>query len=107
MVTISQYYRPWELTKEQERTIEEQISTAKETIDREMQEFKVRKEKRLRGLGTLRPPSRSENTVGEPKPPDDTNRRASVSSSSKMMHNDKDHDDRDEMVHDEEDTVLY
>lgn len=100
------YYRPWELTKEQEHTIEGQIREAKETIDRETQEFKVCKEKRLKELGALRPPSRSENTVGEPKPPEVTNLRASASSSSKV-HNDKDHDDKDELVHDEEDTVLY
>jgi len=86
--------------------IEDQIRAAREEIDRETQEFMVRKEKRLRELGVPCPPSQPDTTVGEPKPPESTN--ASASSASRVPL-DRDHDDNgDEMVQvDAEDTVLY
>ncbi|KAK3692859.1 pinin/SDK/memA/ protein conserved region-domain-containing protein [Podospora appendiculata] len=93
-------YRPWEPTKEQENTIKNQIRVTEETIDKERQDFKRSKERALKELG-VRPPAKSESTVGEPNPPEDANRP------SKGSH-DKDHDENgDEMVQDKEDTVLY
>ncbi|KAK1827113.1 hypothetical protein QBC39DRAFT_428564 [Podospora conica] len=85
------YYRPWALTKEQERIVDDQVGAVKERIDREVEEFEDQKVKRLRDLGIHRPPPRQQqqNTVGEPNnlPPKDANRRASASS--KVQHVDK------------------
>ncbi|AEO69248.1 uncharacterized protein THITE_155901 [Thermothielavioides terrestris NRRL 8126] len=50
------YYIPWELTKEQEETIKEQIRAAEDMIDRETREFRSLKERRLRALGVSPPP---------------------------------------------------
>ncbi|KAK5664225.1 hypothetical protein OQA88_441 [Cercophora sp. LCS_1] len=97
------YYRPWELTQSEERIVDEQISRAKEIISREREEFESDKQRRLRDLGAW-PPSRSESLVGEPKYTERTNRRESASLVSNL-HTEK--DDVGEMVHDEEDTVLY
>lgn len=84
------------------------MRVARETIERETQDFKLRKERRLRELGVPHAPSQPETTVGEPQPPESTNRRPSMSSVSKM-HVDRDPDENgDEMVQvGEEDTVLY
>ncbi|KAK0711226.1 pinin/SDK/memA/ protein conserved region-domain-containing protein [Lasiosphaeris hirsuta] len=101
------YYRPWELSEEQEHVIKSQVLAAKDTVDRERHDFKLRKESRLAELGVVRPPSQPENTVGEPKPPEDTNRRSSATSLPKVHIEKVEKDDGDEMVHDEEDTVLY
>ncbi|KAK3357387.1 pinin/SDK/memA/ protein conserved region-domain-containing protein [Lasiosphaeria hispida] len=102
------YYRPWELSKEQEHIIENQLLAAQDIIDRERHDFKLRKENRLAELGVVRPPSQLENTVGEPKPSEDTNRRSSAASLPKVHVEKTDKDlDGGEMVHDEEDTVLY
>ncbi|KAK4123417.1 hypothetical protein N657DRAFT_719044 [Parathielavia appendiculata] len=137
------YYLPWELTKEQEDIISDQVRAVEELIDRETRDFKERKEQRLRALG-VSPPPRSpsppprqlkqrpepapetkresqpetvpnsgaeEATVGEPKPePRDTNPDAVSPTPSKARnpHHDKDHDENgDEMMQDEEDTVIY
>lgn len=132
-LTQSQYYLPWELTKEQEEIISDQIRTAEDTVDRERRDFKNRKEQRLRSLGVT-PPPRSpsppprqqkpqpkaeaepemgpdEAMVGEPKPPpQDTNPDVvePVPSKARTYHHDKDHDENgDEMVQDEEDIVIY
>lgn len=99
-----QYYRPWELTKAQERIVEEQVRAAKEKIDREVEEFEDEKVRRLRDLGILRsPPRQQQNTVGEPNnPPEDANRRAPASSKMQVV----DKLDGDAVVYDE-DMVLY
>ncbi|KAK3333593.1 pinin/SDK/memA/ protein conserved region-domain-containing protein [Cercophora scortea] len=95
-------YRPWELTKEQENTIKNQIRVAEETIERERQDFKRSKERTLKELGVFRPPAKSDSTVGEPNPPEDANRPP------KASHDKYHHDENgDEMVQDKEDTVLY
>ncbi|KAK0738403.1 pinin/SDK/memA/ protein conserved region-domain-containing protein [Schizothecium vesticola] len=99
------YYRPWELTKAEERIVDDQVRAAKETIDREVEEFQDEKVRRLRDLGILRPPPRQQqqNTVGEPNnPPEDANRRASASSKVQPV----DKLDGDAVVYDE-DMVLY
>ncbi|KAK0646438.1 pinin/SDK/memA/ protein conserved region-domain-containing protein [Cercophora newfieldiana] len=101
------YYRPWQLTRVQEEIIDEQIRVAKETIDRETRQFGVEKERRLEELGVSRPSSQPETTIGEPKPPENTNRPLSASSASKIVL-DGDHDDNGEPIQvDGEDTVLY
>jgi hypothetical protein len=71
-----------------------------------VEEFQDEKVRRLRDLGILRPPpQQQQNTVGEPKnPPEDANRQASASASSKMQPVDK--LDGDAVVYDE-DMVLY
>lgn len=87
--------------------IEKQLLVAKETIERETQQFSVEKERRLRDLGVSHPPSQPETTIGEPKPPESTNRPLSASSASKMTL-DRDNDDNGEVIQiGEEDTVLY
>ncbi|KAL2141823.1 hypothetical protein VTI28DRAFT_1910 [Corynascus sepedonium] len=131
------YYLPWELTKEQEDIISDQVRVAEETVERERRDFKSRKEQRLRALGVTPPPrspspppqqpkqpqesepgsepkaeSRPEEaTVGEPKPPpQDTNSNAAASASPKARdsHHNKDHDEHgDEIMQDEEDVVIY
>ncbi|KAK4157934.1 hypothetical protein C8A00DRAFT_11264 [Chaetomidium leptoderma] len=127
------YYRPWELTKEQEKIISDQIHTAEEAVDRERRDFKTRKQQRLRELGVT-PPPRSpsppprqqkqlpqlepeteprskEVTVGEPEPPpQDTNSDvvAPTPPTARIDPHDKDHDENgDEMMQDEEDIVIY
>ncbi|GAB1320488.1 hypothetical protein MFIFM68171_10698 [Madurella fahalii] len=132
-------YLPWELTKNQEETIKDQIYATQETIERERREFKARKAQRLKELG-ITPPSRSpspprqqrrppepepepeqgqeqepdaqaeEAPVGEPKhTQQDTNPGDEARPPSKTRnYHDKDHDENgDEMVQDEEDTVIY
>lgn len=97
--------------------LKEQILDTTELIDKEVEQFKRRKEQRLRELGV---------TVGEPEPSEDTNNRAPdksrpQSSSTKSArptsshekthekaNHDKDHDDPGYvMVEAEEDTVIY
>lgn len=51
-----QYYVPWELTKAQEETINDQIRAAEDMIERERRDFRSRKEQRLKALGVTPPP---------------------------------------------------
>jgi hypothetical protein len=122
-LTPSQYYLPWERTKDQEDIISDQIFEAEEAVDRERRDFKTRKEQRLRELGITPPPrspsppprppreqrqhaepergpepaSRPENTtVGESKPPpQDPNQDAGVGAPPKGRtdQHDRDHDE--------------
>lgn len=96
------YYRPWELSGDQENTIKEQLHRVQEVIEKESQDFKLGGEQRLKDLGA---------TVGEAVPCGDANNRApaqSSSSSNKTGSHDKDHDEPgDVMVEAEEDTVIY
>ncbi|KAK3379779.1 pinin/SDK/memA/ protein conserved region-domain-containing protein [Lasiosphaeria ovina] len=104
------HYRPWQLTADDERTIEKQIRAAEETVEREKQEFRRSKERRLDELGVPRPPpsQQPETSVGEPTPLQDTNRHA-LALPSRVHAGDKDTDDTgdDLMDQDKEDTVLY
>ncbi|KAK4196630.1 pinin/SDK/memA/ protein conserved region-domain-containing protein [Triangularia verruculosa] len=43
-------YRPWKLTREQERTVRDQVHDAEDRIDRELAEWKREKERRYRAL---------------------------------------------------------
>lgn len=135
-LTHPQYYQPWEPTKAQGETIKDQIYAAEDAIDRERRDFKTQKQQRLEKLGVPAPPrspsppprqrqrqqsepkpeadteTRSEEaTVGEPKPlPQDANPDAVAPPPPTVppSHHDKDHDENgDEMVQDEEDTVIY
>ncbi|KAL2257965.1 hypothetical protein VTK26DRAFT_8907 [Humicola hyalothermophila] len=129
------YYLPWKLTKEQEEIIEDQVRAAEETIERELRDFEARKERRLKELGVSVPPPppqeqqqqqkqepeiRTEEgplpeekaTIGEPKPPPQDGSPGVVTSPPSKVrndhHHDKDHDENgDEMMQDEEDTVIY
>ncbi|KAJ0107597.1 hypothetical protein J7T55_007787 [Diaporthe amygdali] len=86
------YYRPWELTQEQEDIIKDQIRDAEDDIADEVRQFKRRKEQRLRDLGALALPGPPEVDPTVAPTPKTTH------------HEDKDHD---EMVEAEEDTVIY
>lgn len=116
------YYRPWELSPEQEETIKDQVHNAEGQIEQEVKEFKRRKEQRLKELGALPSSSEVEATVGEQveecsnnAAPDEsiaaatgTNDRnpspAPALSQRSSHHEDRDHD---EMVEAKEDTVIY
>ncbi|KAK4233793.1 pinin/SDK/memA/ protein conserved region-domain-containing protein [Achaetomium macrosporum] len=125
------YYVPWELTKEQEDIVNDQIRATRDVIQREAREFKTRKEQRFKALGVT-PPPRSpspprqkeqlpepepdaeprskEATVGEPKPPpQDANPDTVAPTPSKVRtYHEKEHDENgDEMMQDEEDIVIY
>ncbi|KAK7713083.1 hypothetical protein SLS63_012165 [Diaporthe eres] len=130
------YYRPWELTPEQEDIIKDQIRDAEDEIANEVRQFKRRKEQRLSDLGVLAPPAASEvdNTVGE-QAEERSNTAAQVESTiddaaaTNHDHHDHAHEhapahspspapapknshhhedkDHDEMVEAEEDTVIY
>ncbi|KAK3375243.1 pinin/SDK/memA/ protein conserved region-domain-containing protein [Podospora didyma] len=110
------YYRPWQLTEDEKRIIEEQICLVEATVNKEKAEFERGKERRLKELGaSLRPPPRSAEVAdGEPRSVDDnTNHRHDTPpppppSKARSASSDKDQDENgDEMVQDEEDTVLY
>ncbi|KAG8166189.1 hypothetical protein KVR01_004741 [Diaporthe batatas] len=123
------YYRPWDLTQEQEDIIKDQIRDTEEEIADDVRQFRRDKEQRLSELGALGPraPSEADNAVGEQAeersntaaqdvPANDaaaaTNhdrhqRPRSISPAPAPRgshHEDKDHD---EMVEAEEDTVIY
>lgn len=123
------YYRPWELTQEQEEIIKDQIRDAEDEIADEVRQFRREKEQRLSDLGALGPPAPSEadNTVGEQAEERSNTAAQDVSTNDAAAatnhdqhqhsrsvspapvqksshHEDKDHD---EMVEAEEDTVIY
>ncbi|KAL2164458.1 hypothetical protein VTH06DRAFT_3674 [Thermothelomyces fergusii] len=130
------YYLPWELTREQEDIISDQVRAAEETIERERREFRIRKEQRLRALGVTPPPRspspapqqaerthepepssgpqsgpRSEEaTVGEPKrPPQDANPDAAAppgSPKARDSHSHKDHDEHGDEIMQDEEDVV-
>lgn len=117
----AQYYRPWEPTPEQEEIIKVQIRDAEAQIEDELQQFKRRKEQRLKDLEALPFPSEVDATVGEPVERDRSNNAAQDESAATVTndrkqslspapahkgisHEDRDHD---EMVEAEEDTVIY
>ncbi|KAJ4304376.1 hypothetical protein N0V88_001989 [Collariella sp. IMI 366227] len=131
------HYLPWEPSKEQEDIIKDQIRAAEEMIDREMRDFKDRRERRFRELGVTPPPrsptpppqvethqpelepepaaeSRPDQaTVGEPKSPPqetnpDTDAAAPTPSNTQNNHHEREPDENgDEVMQDEEDIVIY
>ncbi len=72
-LTPSQYYLPWERTREQEDIISDQIFAAEETAEKERRDFKTRKEQRYRELGVT-PPPRSPSPP--PRPPRERRQQA-------------------------------
>ncbi|KAI1374606.1 hypothetical protein F4677DRAFT_425561 [Hypoxylon crocopeplum] len=110
------YYLPWDPTDEQEDAIKAQIREAEETIDKEVLDFKRRKEQMLKVLGIAADPPTPEakDTVGS-KPnderltdhpqPNDTNRPPSRAN---KVGQEKEQDRADEiMIEEVEDTVIY
>ncbi|ROW12656.1 hypothetical protein VMCG_00755 [Cytospora schulzeri] len=105
------YYRPWELSPEEEDIIKDQVHDAEGQIEEEVKQFKRRKEQRLKELGALPSSSEVEATVDESitaatatneRNPSPTPEPAPAQRNS--HHEDRDHD---EMVEAEEDTVIY
>ncbi|GAW12791.1 hypothetical protein ANO14919_021620 [Xylariales sp. No.14919] len=107
------FYLPWELTRTQEDTIQDQIQQAEQIIEKEASRFKEHKEQRLRVLGVAVKPSLSEKgeTVGKPndedKPqPVSTNRPPSHTTNKVGPEKESDRAD-DVMIEEDEDTVIY
>lgn len=110
------YYRPWELTKEQEDIIKDQIRDAEAQIEDELQQFKRDKEQRLRELGALPSSLEADALASEPFEKHRSSNAAQAESAATATNDrtrspipipsteDKDHD---EMVEAEEDTVIY
>jgi hypothetical protein len=48
-----QYYRPWELSNEEEDRVADQVDDARDLIKREVAEFEREKEERLEALENL------------------------------------------------------
>lgn len=111
-----QYYRPWELNKEQEDTIKDQLRDVQVQIEDELQQFKRDKEQRLRELGAL-PSSSEADALGSEPVESDRSRDAAQAESAATATNDRkrspvpipvtEDKDHDEMVEAEEDTVIY
>lgn len=109
------YYSPWEQTPEQRDIIQEQIRDAENIVDREVSDFRRRKEQRLRALGVaieLPTPETKEplrKTVDER--PTDTWQSDSAnhapSHTGKVGHEKESDDAGDVMVEEAEDTVIY
>lgn len=112
------YYRPWEPTPQQEDIIKNQIRDAEAQIEDELQQFKRRKEQRLKDLGAFSSSSGVDAAVGEPATEDRSDHVAKDESAA-FATNDRKHTqapayrdsqedkDHDEMVEAEEDTVIY
>ncbi|KAI3337069.1 hypothetical protein HD806DRAFT_475560 [Xylariaceae sp. AK1471] len=110
------YYLPWELTRTQEDTIKDQVEQAEKMIEKEVSEFRQRKEQHLGTLGTAvkRPTSEKNETVGKPndepptdKPqPESTNRPPSRATNKVGLEKETDRAD-DVMIEEDEDTVIY
>ncbi|RYP10107.1 hypothetical protein DL764_000898 [Monosporascus ibericus] len=108
------YYSPWEKTPEQRAIIQEQIREAENIVDREVSDFRRRKEQRLRALGVAIEPPTPETkealrkTVDER--PTDTWQSDSANhapSNAKVGHVKESDDAGDVMVEEAEDTVIY
>ncbi|KAI1180365.1 pinin/SDK/memA/ protein conserved region-domain-containing protein [Nemania sp. FL0916] len=110
------FYLPYELTRRQEDIIQEQVQQAESTIEKEIEEFKERKEMRLRSLGIVAKPPilGTDVTVGKPhvesptdKPqPESTNHPPSRATNKVGPEKESDRAD-DVMIEEDEDTVIY
>ncbi|KAI1384631.1 pinin/SDK/memA/ protein conserved region-domain-containing protein [Hypoxylon trugodes] len=116
------YYLPWDPTDEQDRIIKNQIRDTEDIIDKEVDEFNLRKERKLKALGipTEPPPLEPKNTVGSktndehptdnPPPSNPTPATANrpPSRTGKVGHHEKEPDRADDvMIEEVEDTVIY
>ncbi|CAN8096774.1 unnamed protein product [Discula destructiva] len=111
------YYRPWELTQEQEDTIADQIRAAEAQIHDELQQFKRDKAHRLKELGVL-PAASSDAAAVDDEPAEGyRSSNAAQDESAVTITNDRkqspapapvtEDKDQGEMVEAEEDTVIY
>ncbi|KAM7183073.1 Alpha/Beta hydrolase fold [Naviculisporaceae sp. PSN 640] len=101
------YYQPWKLTDEQEDIIDDQISETRDTVDRELRDFRLKKgiSDDNHSHGRKESPS-PKATAGERKNSlQDTNPKPTpaISSSQPLKYKDPD-DNNEEMVQDKEDT---
>ncbi|KAK1509072.1 hypothetical protein CABS01_08302 [Colletotrichum abscissum] len=114
------YYRPWKLTKEQEDEIDDQVQDAKNTIARELEAFKDRKEEHERRHGRARPPATAQEElvpmVTEEQPaeaPPEVSPDApaandhTAASSDRDRHERDTHDEPGDVVENDEDMVIY
>ncbi|KXH59114.1 hypothetical protein CSAL01_05481 [Colletotrichum salicis] len=114
------YYRPWKLTKEQEDEIDDQVQDAKDTIARELEAFKYRKEEHERRHGRARPPTTAQEepvpmvieeqpTEAPSEAPADAPAAAdhTVASSDRDKHEREAHDEPGDVVENDEDMVIY
>lgn len=122
LTCVLQYYRPWELSPEEEDIVKDQVRDVEGQIEEEVRQFKRRKEQRLKELGALPSSSEVEATLGEQveersnnAAPDESTTAATATNDhtpspspapaqKSSHHEDRDHD---EMVEAEEDTVIY
>lgn len=113
------FYRPWDLTRAQKETVQDQIQQVEKIIEKEVSAFKEGKEgkeQRLCSLGTTAQPPLpvKDETVGKPndkvpadKPqPESTNRPPSHTTNKVGPEKESDRVD-DVMIEEEEDTVIY
>ncbi|KAI1116110.1 pinin/SDK/memA/ protein conserved region-domain-containing protein [Nemania sp. NC0429] len=114
------FYLPYELTRVQENTIQDQIHQAEKTTEKEVSEFRERREERLQDLGIAVKPSipNKDETVGklhdEPPTadnpqPESTNRPASSATNKVGPEKPEKESDKadDVMIEEDEDTVIY
>lgn len=64
-----QYYLPWELTEDQEDLIKDQIHDAETLIEKEIREFKQKKDQRLTDLGVFIKPASEQESAPKPRSP--------------------------------------
>ncbi|KAL2877241.1 hypothetical protein SGCOL_007397 [Colletotrichum sp. CLE4] len=114
------YYRPWKLTKEQEDEIDDQVQDAKDTIARELEAFKYRKEEHERRHGRARSPTMAQEEpvpmVVEGQPAEALSEAPAdapaadnhiVASPDRDKHEREAHDEPGDVVENDEDTVIY
>jgi len=109
----AQYYRPYELTQEQQDTVDEQIEEAKRTISREVEEFEARLGDRSRPHGASRPSTAKGETAAAQGDADSPAATPHPTNDQPAPHNsrsslDKVQRDEDDVVVDaDEDMVIY
>ncbi|KAI0013989.1 pinin/SDK/memA/ protein conserved region-domain-containing protein [Xylariaceae sp. FL0662B] len=110
------YYLPWDPTEEQEDIIKNQIRDVQDVIDKEVHDFKRRKEQKLKVLGIAVTPPLPEpkETVGkaddDERPTDlpKSNSTNRTPSHTRQAGHEKESDRADDvMIEEDEDTVIY
>lgn len=104
-----QYYRPWKLTREQEDIIQDQIADAKEAVERDGEAFRIRERKHREQYRRLTPPPKSDVAEGSSDVKgSDENTTVKVADAGRPSTKvEKDHDDSNEVIVMDEDTVIY
>ena len=124
-LTVSQYYKPWELLPRDDECIKTQIAEVESIIEREVEEFNRRHPKESGEAARQEPPAEEENTngtstetVGEPRfespsvsnaHVDTTNLPAQAPQSDQVMAEKQSLEEHngEVVVEAEEDTVIY